>query len=725
MERYPFIFGAQYYRAPTPEPELWEGDLRRMQELGLTDVKLFVQWRWSHRGEERFYFDDLDRLMDLAGENGLRVTLNTLFDMSPLWLFKRFPDAKQVDATGHVIEPYAVGHRQIGGHPGPCYNHQGAREMRLRFMAEAVEHFKGHAALAMWDVWNEPEQSLTSRAPNLKTLVCYCPNCQAKFAEWLRAKYGSLEHWNQVWGRCYEAWEQVELPVDGGTITDFVDWREFQLDTMTGEAAWRLEMVKERDPRHVRYLHVVPNVMSVFSSVTCVDDFALAPHCEVFAATMNGGPILATQVVSAARTALTGKVCYNVESHVNYGGTDMHQRMLGQQELLRDFLPQIGLGIKGFLFWQYRSEVLGAESPAWGLVKLDGTDRPITRAVRDFWATLWPHAGALLNAMPPVPQVGLWKSRKNETFHFATQGSLQPLITSVEAYIDALYGNSYPFRIVSGDMLAAGELEGIRLLVMPSCYYLTEEEAAALDRWVRAGGVLLNEAHLGGYNGTTGRHSRTLPGCGLAQAWGIREVDSTSSYHLRLSESERQAIAATASAAMTEDARKALLDFGTTGGAVFPIQLADGTLGYGAHRYAILEGEGAMSEGMFDGVNPVLLSKRVGDGRVFYCGTNLGMGAGKGDMALMTLLRKATEAAGVRPVMAARADEPGMVHVDLLGEGAAGRFAVVLNRTERPQKLWLNAHENWRGVFTGTEWRLDGASQMELPASFVDLFVRE
>ena len=62
-ERFPFLFGAQYYRAPTPEPACWEGDLGRMRELGFNAVKFFVQWRWSHRAEDRFFFDDLDRLV--------------------------------------------------------------------------------------------------------------------------------------------------------------------------------------------------------------------------------------------------------------------------------------------------------------------------------------------------------------------------------------------------------------------------------------------------------------------------------------------------------------------------------------------------------------------------------------------------------------------------------------------------------------------------------------
>ena len=38
-----------------------------------------------------FYFSDIDALMDLAGAHGLAVTLNTLTDMSPLWLFDAHP----------------------------------------------------------------------------------------------------------------------------------------------------------------------------------------------------------------------------------------------------------------------------------------------------------------------------------------------------------------------------------------------------------------------------------------------------------------------------------------------------------------------------------------------------------------------------------------------------------------------------------------------------------
>jgi beta-galactosidase len=734
----PFLMGAQYYRAPTPERACWTGDLRRMKELGMNSVKLWVQWRWSQRSEGRFVFDDVDQLMDLAAENGLQVTINTVFDVSPFWLFEKYPDAKQVRSNGLVIEPYEVAHRQVGGHPGPCYNHPGALKERQIFMAETVRHFRGHPALAMWDVWNEPELAYPQRNPNMETLACYCPHCQAAFHAWLKAKYASLERLNQVWGRCYETWEQVEAPRSGRTFTDFVDWREFHIDTMTREAAWRLDEVRRSDPNRVRYLHVVPNILTYWNSVTCAsDDFDLAKDCQVFAATMNGGPVLAPQVVSAGR----GKVCYNVESHINFGSTTMHQRILGQADLLRDWLPQVGQGIRGFLFWQFRAEPLGAESPAWGLVNLDGSDRPITQPVADFFQKIKPHAPTLMQCSAPTREVGIWKSRKNELFHFAMYAAdnaehtgesvFRPLIDSIEGYINTLYWQNLPYRIVNSEMLERGELDGIKLLIMPSPYYLTEDEARGLDGWVRAGGVLFCDAHLGGYNGTSGRHSYHLPGCGLAECWGIREVDTTSALHLKPGMFVGAANSAAAQNQATDtrgsqlaDVKKAMTDFQSTGSEYFPI-LLDGSLldgdglAWGANRYARLAGEDMAVEGRFEADFPCLVSKEVDQGCVFYNGTNLGQGAKKDPAGMIALLHKAAMRAGVGVTAVGN----GQVHVDLIQDETGPRYLVVINRSEEEQEIRLDGLLKANGLFSGASWQMDGNQPVRVPGGFIDLMV--
>jgi beta-galactosidase len=683
----PFLWGAQYYRAPTPDPSCWERDLRRMRELGFTDVKYWAQWRWSHREPERFVWDDLDRLMDLAQANGLRVTINTIFDVAPTWLYRRFPEAKQITADGRVIEPHAVGHRQIGGNPGPCYHHAGARAERQRFLEAAVAHLAPHPALTMWDVWNEPEQCFPSRSPQAGNFVCYCATCQVGFVAWLRRRYPSLDALNQRWGRCYSAWEEVEAPRVPDCLVDWVDWREFHLDGMTEEARWRLAVVERADPRRVRYLHVVPNTMQPFNAVSCVDDFALAPDCQVFAATMNGAPTMTLQTVSAGR----GKVCYNVESHVDFGSTGFHQRLLGPGELRRDLLPQLGLGIKGYLFWQYRSERLGLESPAWGLVKTDGSDRPVTEAARRFGEAIAPRRERLMRAAPAAAPIAIWKSRRNELFHHAVHHGFGQLAEAVDGYVQELYWSSHDFRFVSERMLAAGELDGVRLLILPSPYWLDAGEAAALRRFVDGGGVLLSEAHLGAYDGASGRHSERVPGLGLADAWGLREVDTTSAFHLRAQQIEAF------TGELPADVRKALDGSGTAGGQFFPIELAAGGSTWGSDRFAILDGDGITVEGRFAGL-ACAASKTIGRGAVYYLGTRWGQATRKDGGALRPLLTRILARAGI----AANAQAaPGAVRVDLLRESGQPTFAVVVNRTGEQQRVRVDLPGRWRGVFDG------------------------
>jgi beta-galactosidase len=141
--------------------------------------------------------------MNLAYSHKIRVTLNILFDVSPLWLLEKYPDAKQVLNNGQIVEPYADGFRQIEGHPGPCYNHPGALYERKKFMRILVNHFKSYPSLAMWDVWNEPELCHPQRTPDIARLACYYPFCQQKFIVWLKSKYLSFKNLNEVWGRCY------------------------------------------------------------------------------------------------------------------------------------------------------------------------------------------------------------------------------------------------------------------------------------------------------------------------------------------------------------------------------------------------------------------------------------------------------------------------------------------------------------------------------------------
>ena len=55
-----FVYGTQYYRAPTPLPDEWDVDLRNMTGAGLETIQLRIQWRWNEPIEGRYVFDDID-----------------------------------------------------------------------------------------------------------------------------------------------------------------------------------------------------------------------------------------------------------------------------------------------------------------------------------------------------------------------------------------------------------------------------------------------------------------------------------------------------------------------------------------------------------------------------------------------------------------------------------------------------------------------------------------
>lgn len=700
-----FIFGAQYYRAPTPSPENWERDLQNMKKAGLNSVKFWVQWRWTHRDHDEFYFDDIDRLMDLAQENGLKATLNIIFDVAPKWIFDEYPDSKIILADGTVMEPAAEGHRQIGGFPGTCCNHEIAFQERMKFLEKTVERYKDHPAMHMWDVWNEPEQCGPHRYAKADKLPCFCPNCQKKFKQWLECKYeGKIERLNEIWGRCYRDFDDIELPVNRYTFSDFIDFREFHLDTMTAEANARLRLVKKLDQKHPAYLHVVPNTSGIFNALTGVDDFELAKECDVFASTNFAKPIWSVLTLSAGK----GKTCYNVECHIGSGSTKMHQKQITLADMVKDLVPQIGMGIRGFMFWQYRPEVLGLESPAWGMTKPDGSMGSVGRAAQQFINRLTPYLDEIMAAAPAQPEIAVWKGRKNELLSFCVDNELTGFAKSVEAYVNAAYYSNFNCCVVNDEQIIKG-LDGIRLLILPYCYEADAALIRAVDSFVKAGGTVLCEAHLGAYNADTGRHSYTTPGSGADELWGIYESYTTSSYHLKtLVQKEGPD-----TDGMADDVKKAIDAYGINGGRNFKIQTEMGYSLTGANRFACLEAKDAKVIGRFQ-EEPCMIVKPHGKGSIYYCGTNLGEDSELDETAFRTFVVSAAEAAGVKRNPYSTKNG---VHVDRISE----HLIAVHNDTEEAVELVIG--EEYQSLYQTSEEEAQKAGTYVSAQKSADLLI--
>jgi len=228
LSRTYFPFGSQYYRAPSPHRNEWDNDLKNMSELGFNTVKFWVQWRWNNPEEDKFYFDDIDELMDLSEKYNLRVMLNTIFDVAPEWIYDKYPDASMVTLSGRKIGPQTQPHRQIGG-LGYCFNHDGVISHFNIFLEETIKRYKDHPALEIWNVGSEPE--LTSSMAEMRDyandinkigdMLCYCNNCKLKFRNWLKVKYENIDVLNERWNRNCISFEKAELPLTRNTFNDF------------------------------------------------------------------------------------------------------------------------------------------------------------------------------------------------------------------------------------------------------------------------------------------------------------------------------------------------------------------------------------------------------------------------------------------------------------------------------------------------------------------------
>lgn len=698
LQQVPFMYGAQYYRAPTPEKEHWESDLKDLKSRGFTTVKYWVQWRWSERREGEYYWEDLDELMALADRLGLKVVLNLILDVMPEWVERDYPDSLMVDAHGSVLHGKNILCRQLGGYPGPCYAHKLMTEKRQRFARAAYAHFKNAPALIAWDVWNEPERDASTRSATGENgpALCFCQSCQAGFRDFCRGKYASIGRLNRIWGRCYTSFDAVEVPRQCGTVRDFVDWREYEMKQLQDDAKWRLELLRETDPRHVAHVHIVPDVGG-FNPLTAVDDFETARLCDIYGASMIGDPYNCAQMISCSQ----GRLCYNAEWHINWGRADMYPRVIARDYFLCEQLSQLGWGVKGYLYWQYRTETLGTESPAWGMLRIDGAERPTLTHATEFWKAFAPYADRFLKTVGAKAQVAIWKSYRNEFYQVCRYGKIDLLQDSLRHYVETLYKLNVDVMTCDTQMIEEDALKDVKLVILPQAMYLERRDAEAFKRLAAEGKVILSEANLGAYDGDRNRFSARIPGFGLSEAWGIREDEMTAAFHLPAVE---DAHAVTSRGA--DDVSKAMVASGVIGSDYFPLVTPDGVKGYGAKDFLKISVD-ADTEVLASFLGaPVIVRK----GNVFYAGTQFGLAAKeKGGALFEAVLGKALAAAGI-----ARSDLPKGLRRDVrLAPDGTPEFVIYVNRSGKDCDIEVGESGKWTTLFGNEPGVLkDGTARM-------------
>lgn len=252
-----FQLGSYYYPEQWDSAQ-WERDLKKMAEMGITFTH-FAEFSWGmlQPEEDRYDFEWLDQAITLAQKHGLKVIMCTPTPTPPVWLSKNYPDILIQRDNGVKIQH---GRRQHASWSSDRY---------LGYMKNIVsrlaERYGNNPAIIGWQIDNEPGHYGT---------VDYSENAQEKFRLWLRAKYGSVEQLNKVWGTSfwserYEKFDQIRLPnqqelPEKPNPHAMLDLNRFMADELAGFVIMQADLLRQRiSPKQ----WITTNLIPIFNPV--------------------------------------------------------------------------------------------------------------------------------------------------------------------------------------------------------------------------------------------------------------------------------------------------------------------------------------------------------------------------------------------------------------------------------------------------------------------------
>lgn len=531
-------FGAQYYRPPFPDRTCWERDFLNMKQLGFHVVKLWAVWNDIEREPDHFVFDDLDRLTELAGKNGLKVIINTIPEGAPYWLYEAYPDCLYETVEGKKITMGGPANLPTGGWPGLCMDNPEVSDLVCNFIFRTAEHYRDNSSVIILDVWNEPH--LEPMFDYKNELLCACGASKRAFRDWLKVRYGSLERLNEAWFRRYSDWEEIVPPPRFGTYTDMMDWRRFWLYNLAEWLKRRVEAARRGAPGKLIQTHSASaDYMGASSNgalgIELSDEFLLAREVDVFG--LSSFPkwlmgetkrdydlshLLQSEIICAASRE---KVFYQAELQGGAGVPGFLAHKVPKREDIRIWnWNTIAAGGKGVVYWQYAPEPAGMESPGFGLTGFNGenTERSLEagRCAKLFEAYE-------LDRSRPVPAInGIYLSRNSDLLLFAAGAQEEKYAHSIYGVFKSCTEGGIPVRFVHGDYMESAWEEGLRVLYVPMSLSLSDEEQSRILKFAGMGGRVVLEAAAGLYSemGEISAGGSSSPCPMLEAAFGAEEI---------------------------------------------------------------------------------------------------------------------------------------------------------------------------------------------------------
>ena len=471
-------YGGDYNPEQWP-PEVWTEDMALMREAGVNLVTVGVfSWSVVEPRPGELDFSVLDRILDLAHDNGVAVDLATGTASPPPWFTRLHPTGRLVDADG---VPRVHGARQAYCPSSPSF-----REAAARLCSNIVERYADHPAVVMWHVSNEYGDH---------NYHCFCDTSAESFRAWLQQRYGSLAELNRAWGTAvwsqhYADWDDVLPPrtvsyKSFANPTQQLDWWRFSSDELLGLYRAEAAIIRQRSS-----LPVTTNFMSFFKPV---DYWKWAEEVDFVS---NDDYLLYADPRREQRTAMAADLMRSLAGGKPWllmehstSAVNWQPRNLAKQpgEMRRNSLQHVARGSDGAMFFQWRAATFGAEKFHSAMLPHAGTDTEVWREVCRLGGDLQRIAEAAGSTVER-PRVGIvldWESWWAAELDSHPTVDATP-ITQIRRWYGALWDRGVAVDFVPPH----GDLTSYDLLIAPSWYLVRDEDARRVADFVAGGGTL-------------------------------------------------------------------------------------------------------------------------------------------------------------------------------------------------------------------------------------------
>ena len=540
-------YGGGKARAPMLEKnarakkEIWRKDVRQIKALGFNTIRTWIDWASGEPRERQYNFENLDVILELAEEEGLKVFVQVYMDSAPHWVGVKYPDSFFVSSNGEVVKPESS--------PGYCMDHPGVRKADLAFYAALAERARRSPAFIGWDLWSEPHVINWANPTYISNPeFCFCKNTLAKFRVWLEKKYGSIDKLNDSWHRQYDRWDEVE-PGRLSTIlsyTDYIDWKAFIVDKLGDDLHDRYLAVKRVTPQSIATSHAAG--VGLFASPHHwegqSDDWNMAQQVDYYGTSFYPKHSAFVDRDVYWRAALfdftrsfgfadNRRGFYVGELQAGFGTIALNVSPTVTPEDIRIWTwTALSRGAKGVNYYAWYPMSSGYESGGFGLIQLDGTVTERARMAGSIARVVDRNQRLFLETRPPKAQVAIVYNplsyfvggRQRAAAYGGPQGEVAGIERdSLLGVHRALFPSNVELDYIHIDHLSPELLSQYKLVILPYPLMLPEKAAPALRQYVQDGGALVAEARLG-WNNERGYASDRIPGMGLWEVMGCRET---------------------------------------------------------------------------------------------------------------------------------------------------------------------------------------------------------